>query len=179
VDGACGRVIPLGALGRGVRSWRVQKRNGKKDRWLLLIGIVKVFKAILLVAMGIGAIKLLHGNIAEEVERWVRRLNMDTWNPFFQTFPSKIERLSPHKVSLLSAGAFVYAGLFLTEGVGLLMRKRWGEIFTIIITGSFLPFEIYELAAKEFNVFKLLLLLGNVAVVIYLVWRLKHEKKKN
>jgi uncharacterized membrane protein (DUF2068 family) len=66
----------------------------------------------------------------------------------------------------------------LTEGVGLLMRKHWGKIVTIVITSSFLPFEIYELAVKEFSVFKLLLLLGNVAVVIYLVWRLKHEKKK-
>jgi uncharacterized membrane protein (DUF2068 family) len=68
--------------------------------------------------------------------------------------------------------------LFLTEGVGLLMRKRWGEIVTIIITGSFLPFEIYHLVEKGFSVFKILLLLGNVAVLIYLIWRVKHEKKK-
>jgi uncharacterized membrane protein (DUF2068 family) len=160
-----------------VRSWPVPK-SGKKDKWLLLIGSVKVIKAVLLIAVGIGAIKMLHGNIREEMEGWIRSLNADARNPIFETFPKKIEELSPHKISLLSAGAFVYAGLFLTEGVGLLKRARWGEIFTIIITGSFLPFEIYELAAKEFSVFKLVLLLGNVAVVIYLIWRLKHEKKK-
>jgi uncharacterized membrane protein (DUF2068 family) len=153
-------------------------KNGKRDAWLILIGIVKVLKAALLIAVGIGAIRLLDGNIADEVERWVRRLNVDAWNPFFQTFPAKVERMSPHKLSLVCAGAFAYAGLFLTEGVGLLLRKRWGEIFTIIITGSFLPFEIYHLVAKGFSVFKILLLLGNVAVVIYLIWRLKHEKKK-
>jgi Predicted membrane protein (DUF2127) len=33
---------------------------------------------------------------------------------------------------LLSAGTFVYAGLLLTEGTGLLMRKRRAEYFTII-----------------------------------------------
>jgi uncharacterized membrane protein (DUF2068 family) len=153
-------------------------KNGKRDAWLILIGIVKVLKAALLIAVGIGAIRLLDGNIADEVERWVRQLNVDAWNPFFQTFPAKVERMSPHKLSLVCAGAFAYAGLFLTEGVGLLLRKRWGEIFTIIITGSFLPFEIYHLVAKGFSVFKILLLLGNVAVVIYLIWRLKHEKKK-
>jgi len=138
-----------------------------------MIGIVKVVKAALLVAVGIGAIRLLHGNIAEHVDRWAQWLNVDAWNPFFQTFPAKVEQMSPHKISLVCVGAFVYAGLFSTEGVGLLMRKRWGEIVTIIITGSFLPFEIYHLAAKGFSVFKLLLLLGNVVVLIYLIWRVR------
>ena len=153
-----------------------KKQN--RDTWLVLIGSVKVLKAILLIAVGIGAIGLLHGNVAEDVERWVRRLNVDAKNPFFQTFPEKIQGLSPGKISAVSVGAFVYAGLFLTEGVGLLMRKRWGEIFTIIITASFLPIEIYELVAKEFSVFKLLVLIANAAVLVYLIWRLKHEKKK-
>jgi uncharacterized membrane protein (DUF2068 family) len=161
-----------------MRDWAVAKKNGKRDTWLVLIGVVKVLKAILLIALGIGAIHLLHGNIAEQVERWSQRLNLDARNPWFQTFPAKVESMSPHKISLVCAGAFVYAGLFLTEGTGLLMRKRWGEIVTIIITSSFLPFEIYELVAKEFSVFKLLVLIGNVAVVVYLIWRLRHERVK-
>jgi uncharacterized membrane protein (DUF2068 family) len=160
-----------------VRSSSVANKKNR-DTWLILIGSIKVLKAVLLIALGVGAIGLLHGNVADHVERWVRRLNVDAKNPFFQTFPEKIQGLSPSKISMVSAGAFVYAGLFLTEGVGLLMRKRWGKIFTIIITGSFLPIEIYELAVKEFSVFKLLLLLGNAAVLVYLIWRLKHEKKK-
>ena len=160
-----------------VRSWSVPKSE-KRDKWVLLIGIVKVVKAVLLIAVGIGAIRMLHQDLGDEVEKWIHRFNMDARNPFFETFPQKVEGVSPHKIALVSAGSFVYAGLFSIEGVGLLMRKRWGEIATIFITGSFLPFEIYELIAKGFNVFKLLLLLGNVAVVVYLVWRLKHKEKK-
>ena len=161
-----------------MRNSGVQGKDWKRDKWLLLIGIVKVFKAVLLIALGIGAIRLIHGGIGEEVERWSRRLNVDAWNPWFQTFPEKVKSVSPHKMGMLCAGAFVYAGLFLTEGTGLLLRKRWGEFVTIFITGSFLPFEIYELAVKEFSVFKLLLLIGNVAVLIYLVWRVWREKKR-
>ncbi len=160
-----------------MRSWAVKQKNWKRDKWVLLIGVAKVFKAALLIAVGIGAVRLLQGGIEDKVEHWCRRLNVDAWNPWFQTFPDKIEAISPHKMSLVCAGAFVYAGLFLTEGTGLLLRKRWGEWVTIFITGSFLPFEAYELIAKEFNVFKLLLLIGNAAVVVYLIWRLKHEKK--
>jgi len=160
-----------------VRNSGVRGKDWKRDKWLLLIGIVKVFKAALLIALGIGAFRLLHGGIGEEVERWSRRLNVDAWNPWFQTFPEKVKSVSPHKMGLLCAGAFVYSGLFLTECAGLLLRKRWGEIFTIVITSSFLPIEIYELAAKELSVFKLLVLLANVAVVIYLVWRVRRERK--
>lgn len=153
-------------------------KNWKHDKWLIVIGIAKVFKAVLLIALGIGAIRLIQGDIGENVERWSRRLNVDAWNPWFQTFPEKVKSVSPHKMSLMCAGAFVYAGLFLTEGTGLLMRKRWGEWVTVFITGSFVPFEIYELVVKEFSVFKLVVLIANVAVVIYLIWRLRHEKKK-
>jgi uncharacterized membrane protein (DUF2068 family) len=163
---------------RFVRNWRVKSKAGKRDKWLLVIGTFKVVKAVLLLALAIGLTRLFHRDIAEEVERWIRQLNLDARNPFFQTFPSKIEGMTPGKLSMLCAGSFVYAGLFMTEGMGLLFHKRWAEYFTVIITGSFLPFEIYELAVKEFSVFKLVLLLVNVAVVVYLIWRLVHERKK-
>jgi uncharacterized membrane protein (DUF2068 family) len=153
-------------------------KSWKHDKWLILIGVLKVFKAVLLVALGIGAVRLIQGGIGQKVELWSRRLNVDAWNPWFQTFPDKVKSVSPHKMSLLCAGAFVYAGLFMTEGTGLLLRKRWGEIVTIVITGSFIPFEIYELVVKEFSVFKVLLLIGNVAVLIYLIWRVWREKKR-
>jgi uncharacterized membrane protein (DUF2068 family) len=157
----------------------VKGKNWRRDKWLLLIGIAKVFKAVLLIAVGIGAVRLLDGDMGENVERWSRRLNVDAWNPWFQTFPAKVQSVSPHKLSLMCAGAFVYAGLFLTEGTGLLLRKRWGEWVTVFITGSFLPFEVYEIVVKEFSVFKILLLIGNAAVVVYLIWRLRHEKKRS
>ena len=156
----------------------MQKKNWKRDKWVVLIGVAKVFKAALLIVLGIGAVRLIHGGIGEEVERWSRRLNVDAWNPWFQTFPEKVKAVSPHKMSMMCAGAFVYAGLFLTEGTGLLLRKRWGEWVTIVITSSFLPIEIYELVVKKFSVFKVLLLIANVAVVVYLIWRVRHEKRK-
>jgi uncharacterized membrane protein (DUF2068 family) len=156
----------------------VQKKSWKHDKWLIVIGVVKVFKAVLLVALGIGAVRMLRGGIGEEVEHWSRRLNVDAWNPWFQTFPDRMKSVSPHKLSLLCVGAFVYAGLFMTEGTGLLLRKRWGEYVTITITGSFLPFEIYELVVKEFSVLKVCVLIGNAAVLVYLIWRVWHEKRK-
>jgi uncharacterized membrane protein (DUF2068 family) len=153
--------------------------SGKRDKWLLLIAILKLIKAVLLLALAIGAIQLIFGDVAEDLERWIRRLNVDVKNPLLQAFPDKIDAMTPRKLSLVSAGSFVYSALFFTEGIGLLLQKRWAEYFTVIITASFLPFEIYELAVKGFSVFKLLLLLANIAIVIYLIWKLKHERRKH
>ena len=40
-------------------------------------------------------------------------------------------------------------GDFFDEGVSLLLRKRWAEYFTVIVTASFIPLEIYELVKKS------------------------------
>jgi uncharacterized membrane protein (DUF2068 family) len=76
-------------------------------------------------------------------------------------------------VNNLSAG---YGLLFLTEGTGLLLRKRWAEWLTIIATGSFIPLEVYELV-REFTAVRLALLLVNTAVLVFLI--LSHTREES
>lgn len=177
-QGGQGRETPPDDCARFVRSWSVQSKSGKRDKWLLLIGIFKVVKAVLLLALAVNAIRLIFGDAAEQLEHWIRRLNVDLKNPLLEAFPAKIEAMTPRKLSLVGAGAFVYSALFFTEGLGLLLQKRWAEYFTIIITASFLPFEIYELVAKGFSAFKVVLLIANAGIVVYLIWHLKHERRR-
>ena len=151
------------------------KQKGKGDKWVIVIGITKLVKGALLIAMAFGALKLLHKDAAEEVKRWLQALYVDPDSHFFQKILGKISGLDTKKLIWASIGTFVYAGLFLTEGIGLLMRKRWAEYFTVFITGSFIPFEIYELV-KEFNAFKAVVTIANAAIVAYLIYRLKTEK---
>jgi len=78
----------------------------------------------------------------------------------------------------LGAISFVYAGLFLIEGIGLWMAKRWGEWVTVSITGSLIPFEVYETIHRP-DLLRILVLLINVAVVGYLIHRIIHEPRPN
>jgi uncharacterized membrane protein (DUF2068 family) len=64
-------------------------------------------------------------------------------------------------------GTFFYSALSLTEGTGLLLRKRWAAYLTIISTGAFLPLEVYEVIRVP-NWQRIAVLILNVAVVIYL-----------
>jgi uncharacterized membrane protein (DUF2068 family) len=81
-------------------------------------------------------------------------LRVDPDNRFVQGILVKIFRVTPKQLRELSVGTFIYAGLFATEGIGLLLRRRWAEYFTIVTTGALIPLEIYELA-RHFSVAKI------------------------
>jgi uncharacterized membrane protein (DUF2068 family) len=145
---------------------------------LILIGLFKLFKALLLIAVGIGALKFLHKDLAGTVMHWVRVLGVDPGNRFIHGILVRIFRLTPKQLRELSVGTFFYAALFATEGVGLLLRKLWAEYFTIVTTGGLIPLEIYELV-RHFTVTKLVVTVVNALIVWYLVDRVRSPTKKS
>ena len=144
---------------------------------LTAIGIFKLVKALALVVVGIGAFKLGHHNIVEVLTRWVGLVHVDPENKYFQKLVVKLWSVDDHKLKEVGAGTFFYAGIFLTEGLGLLLRKTWAEYFTIIVTGSFIPLEVY-LITKHFTAVRALATLVNVVIVWYLVAHRLGERKR-
>jgi uncharacterized membrane protein (DUF2068 family) len=142
------------------------------DHLVRLIAAFKLVKAVLLIAAGIGAFKLLHKNIGDVLEHWVRSVRLDPGNHLIDASIGKAANLNPHQIEKLGLGSFLYAGLFSTEGTGLWMLKRWAEWLTIVITGSLVPIEIYEIHHHPSAV-KWAVLALNVAIVLYLVYRIR------
>lgn len=70
---------------------------------------------------------------------------------------------------LVGAAVAAYAVLEGVEAVGLWFAKRWAEYLTFIATAVLLVPELYELSHK-ISVLKILTLLINLAVVIYLLF---------
>jgi len=139
---------------------------------LILIGSFKLAKAILLIIVGIGALHFVHKDIGEAVTHWVNVLRVDPDNRFIHRVLAKVFAVTPKQLKELSAGTFFYAALLLTEGIGLLLRKHWAEYFTVITTAAFLPLEVYELA-EHFTAVKVVVFVINVAIVWYLIARLR------
>ena len=122
-------------------------------------------------------IKLLH----------VFRINGD-WR-FVKAALVKADLIDPYKVRI-SIILIVYAALHATEGLGLLLRKRWAEYFTVIMTALPIPYELFlmihrtthshvaqvlpedqrvpALFAEHLFVLKLAVFVINVAIVCYL-----------
>jgi uncharacterized membrane protein (DUF2068 family) len=138
-----------------------------RNRWLIAIGVVKLLKAVLFVSMGFGVINLLHKDIADVLLQAVTALRFDPENRFVNVLLEKSALLTPLRLREISIGIFLYAVLDIIEGIGLVLEKVWAEYFTLILTGSFLPWEIYEII-RHVTVLKVVLTVLNLAVFIYL-----------
>ena len=90
---------------------------------------------------------------------------------------SRLSGLSDRRLQTLGVVAFLYAGLFLVEGVGLWMAQRWAEYLTVIATASFVPIEMYEIMHGATKV-KVVALIANLAMVAYLVYRIWHDRRR-
>ena len=125
---------------------RSSSTSGQSSTGLYLIGVYKLFEALLLAAAGFGVLKLLHRDIGEMLEHWVRVLRVDPDNRYVHALLGKAFSVSPKELRELSVGTFVYAALRVSEGIGLVLRKRWGEYLTVIATALFVPLEVWEMA---------------------------------
>jgi uncharacterized membrane protein (DUF2068 family) len=83
--------------------------------------------------------------------------------------------LDAHELHALGVACLVYAVLFLVEGYGLVRRRVWGEYATVVITTSFIPLEVYEIVEHD-SVIKIGVLVLNLLIVGYLVWRLRRDE---
>lgn len=149
------------------------KRKGSRALWL--IAAFKLLKGLGLLILAIGALKLLHKDVAAEMERWINLLRFDPQNHLIRKLLEKIGMVDDRKLKELSIGTFFYSGLLLTEGVGLALRQRWAEYVTIVTTASLLPLEIYEIT-KRVSTGRIVLLVINIVVVVYLVIEVRRTR---
>jgi uncharacterized membrane protein (DUF2068 family) len=150
-----------------------------RDKGLWLIAALKLLKAMSLLAIAIGALHYLHSDMDDTVTNWVNVLRVDPENRYLHHVIEKLMAVDDRQLRAISAGSFFYSALLFTEGMGLMLEKRWAEYFTIIVTSSFLPLEIYEIF-HHFHWGKVALLVVNLGIVAYLVWVVKknHAQKE-
>src|SRR6266480_2540414 len=146
-------------------------------RGLRLIAAFKLLKGFALLALGIGALKLLHKDVEAIAVHWINVFQVDPHSHYLQLLLDKLSILDDRRLKELSVGTFIYSAIFLTEGVGLALGKRWAEYLTIVTTASLLPLEVYELV-KHVGIGKGLALVINLAVVAYLILELRRYPKR-
>jgi uncharacterized membrane protein (DUF2068 family) len=145
----------------------------ERDRILTMIAVFKFVKAATLIAVGVGALRLIGSDLRDQANTM-----FDALGHSIDVFPvlkllRDIGALAPNSLKLAGAGAFLYAALFVTEGVGLWRQRRWAEYLTVVATASFIPFEVYELVLQR-TWPRIGALVVNILVVLYLLYRLKN-----
>jgi uncharacterized membrane protein (DUF2068 family) len=143
----------------------------KSNTGIRLIAAFKLLKAVLLLVLGLGVAALLDKGLAYNLHHWITVLLLRQENRYLRAGLAWLTGIDRRNLRLFEIGTFCYSGLLFTEGVGLLMLKRWAEYLTAIITASFIPFEFLS-DARRFSAGKTMVLFLNVAAVWYLSARL-------
>jgi len=147
----------------------------RHDRFIQAIAIFKFLKTILFLLAALGAFGLMQQGVADRAREWGSDLAFTTGQQLVRRIVLLLTGLSRSKIGALGVGALFYATLFATEGIGLWREKRWAEYLTVAATGSLIPFEIWEIFNRPSPI-KFATFAANVAVVIYLIYRLRRPK---
>jgi uncharacterized membrane protein (DUF2068 family) len=138
------------------------------NKGLVLIAAYKFLLALFFLAIGVGAMRLLHKDIDDVVARIASDLRFNPESRFVNFVLDKASLLNDPILRRIGLAAFCYSALGILEGIGLYLEKAWAEYLTIIITASFLPFEVHEIMQRLTWV-RVGLLVINVVVFIYLL----------
>ncbi len=151
-----------------------RQAGGVHDRGLIAIAIFKLAKSLFFFCIGVGAIHFLHKDMGDEALKLAHILRFDPEHKIVALALEKIDLIDDHRLRQIGFGTFAYSALALTEGIGLLLERTWAEYLTLILTVSFLPWEVYELV-RHATWIRAGLFAINLAVLGYLVWLLNRK----
>ena len=151
------------------RSSSLDRPHGKPhNRLLLLIAVYKLLHALFFIAIGIGAHRLLHKHLADEIDLFARHLRFNPESRLVSFILDKASLVNDPLLRRIGFFAFCYAAITLAEGIGLYLEKAWGEFLTLAITASFLPWELFEIY-RHVSWIRISLFVINVLVFVYLL----------
>lgn len=148
-------------------STHAPKSHGH-NKGLVLIAAYKFLLALFFIAIGVGAMRLLHKDIEDVFSRIASDMRFNPESRFVNFVLDKASLLNDPMLRKIGLAAFCYAALGILEGIGLYLEKAWAEYLTLIITASFLPFEIHEIIRK-LTLIRVSLLVINILVLLYLL----------
>lgn len=156
---------------------RQEKSGSKGDLGLKLIATGKLIKVATLIAVGIAAIAVVGHDPPAAFVHAGSMCGIDAGSRHLHLLASKLSGVTTTQLREIGLVCFVYAAVFTVEGIGLWKKKKWAEYLTVIVTLSFIPIEIHEIA-RHASAPKIAMLVLNVAVLGYLVVRIMSGRRR-
>lgn len=150
----------------------------RHNKGLVLIAVYKLLFALVFITLGVGALRLVGKDVGDIFYRVASDLRFNPEGRFVNFVLDHAELLDDPMLRRIGFVAFCYAAIGIAEAIGLYLEKAWGEYLTLVITASFLPWEIMEIARRQ-NLPRVSLLVVNVAILIFLskvVWERQRSK---
>ena len=136
--------------------------------FLKLLAIYYLVQGFLLIAVGVAGLILVDQNQLLVIKQWLRVIRLDPENGFIHWLLTKIPSVTNEMLEALSIGSFVYGILAFAQGGGLWFSKPWASYLSVVVVGSFIPWQLYSML-DEVTALKLISLCINIVIVGYLL----------
>jgi len=130
-------------------------------KWVKGVVQLLLFAALLLtIALGLD----------DDLARWAHEFRNHSTRAYAVVLGRALERATtPRGIQITLLALLIDGTVTCIEGWALQRRHPWGPWLVVAVTGSLLPFEVYELF-HPFRWIRVLVLLINAAVVVFLVY---------
>ncbi len=153
--------------------------GARRVRYLKLIALFKIGKAILLLVLGFSLLFL------NSRTRWLDAISNWAGDEILLEHSRAVIFLLNKVQAMLAGGALVataslalfYSGVLFTEGIGVYMQKRWAEFLMIFATAALIPLEVRHLWHRP-GIAGAVILFVNCFIVWFLYLVLKRDKTK-
>jgi uncharacterized membrane protein (DUF2068 family) len=145
---------------------------------LWTIGAYKLAKALVVIAAGVVILRLSPGAVADEVTRVAARLGVSPESQVVHKAVTRLAGLDAARLEAVGVGVILYGLLYVAQGVGLLLQKRWAEYLVLVTTGYLIPIELYE-TFRTLHPLPTAALAINVVIMAYLIVRLRCEHARS
>ena len=115
------------------------------NRALMAIALFKLVKAAMVFAAAFGLFRMVNKDTAVEVRKIIHVFRIQDDSKIAKAILLKANVIDNPKKRIYGGLLVFYGLLFSVEGIGLLARKRWAEYFTIVLTATGIPIELYEI----------------------------------
>ena len=152
-------------------------QEARNVRYLKLIALFKIAKAVLLLVLGVSLLSLdTWGSWMNAPLKWIA-------NEILLQHSKAVSYVLHNLQAVLSGGArhataflsLFYAALFFTEGIGAYMQQRWAALLIIFEGAAFIPIELHHLWHRP-GLVSALILLANCLIVWFLYIVLKRDR---
>jgi uncharacterized membrane protein (DUF2068 family) len=145
---------------------------------LRAIAIFEAIKGFAAIAAGIGLLSLAHRDLRAMAYALIGHFHLDPDAHYPKMLLDDASKLANADIRQAVLLALVYATIRFTEGYGLWKDRAWAEWLAALSGGVYLPFEIRHLA-QHVSAINGAVLTFNVAVVAFMVYRLRQRRSAN
>jgi uncharacterized membrane protein (DUF2068 family) len=159
---------------QSLHALRIHRGAQRVPLAIRLIAIGKLLKSVAFIGGAVLLARLLHApDLAAMIDACLT-LHSDPQGEHLQQAITWVTGIPHGQLMLVAAGMNVYAAVYLIEGLGLWFDRPWAEWLTVIATALFIPGELEHLIHQP-SVGICLTLLLNLAVVLFLGWRIRQR----